>query len=91
MGQMDALGLGNEAEQSAVTIKAPWPPFLNDPQIGLASLAWTVDDTSNDGHLDRKLQLLERGLSRLGYGDHRSDRRQFFAAAVAARVDGRRR
>jgi len=36
MGKMDALGLGNETKQSAVSVKAPRLPFFNDLQFGLA-------------------------------------------------------
>src|ERR1700722_17989102 len=36
MGEMDALGFRYEAKESAVTIKAPRPPFFDNLKIGLA-------------------------------------------------------
>ena len=36
MSEVDALGLGYEAEQGAIPVEAPGPPFLHDLQIGFA-------------------------------------------------------
>ena len=36
MREMDTLGLGHKPEQRAIAVETPRPPFLDDPQIGLA-------------------------------------------------------
>jgi hypothetical protein len=36
MGEMNALGFRYEAKKSAVTVKAPGPPFFDNLEIGLA-------------------------------------------------------
>ncbi len=76
----DALGLGNEgfdhlvlrhnAHDLAAHEEMAFAAPGGDPEVRLARLARTVDDTTHHGNLQRNLAVLERLLRLTGDADH---------------------
>ena len=70
MGKADPLRLGDQAEQGAVAVEAPWPPDLDDLEPGLVV---TVQQLVGDLAGRRLVGQLERFGAEPLYADHRDE------------------